>query len=113
MYQLKKIDPIGVAKYSFLLILIVTFSFFLLVLLFVTSFTPEGMFAEESPFPMSSPFFFILFLPFVYAFFGALVNSLLTVLYNILAARLGGIKIELESETATTETSPSPPLSNS
>ena len=106
MYQVRSINLGSVALYSFLI-------FFILGLVFVLPMGCMGyLFSSLAPSlppdqtggqalnPDALMGFlgagFILAMPFLYGIMGAVMNTLLALVYNLLSMKLGGLKIELE-----------------
>jgi hypothetical protein len=81
------------------MILVIGFVFMIpfgLISYMVSSFSPDRHW-EGTGFPLFFSGFFLFLFPFLYAIFGTIVNVLIGLLYNVLSASFGGIKIELTS----------------
>ena len=95
MYQIKKFDIGSVAIISLILfsilgfLLAIPFSFFSYL---VSSFSPSSV-QDES----SSIFglLFIIIMPILYGIGGTIMNVIMAAIYNIIAKKMGGLKIEL------------------
>ncbi|MBN2013280.1 DUF3566 domain-containing protein [candidate division KSB1 bacterium] len=104
MYRIRKIDLGTVAIYSFFVFLIVSLIFVvpigligMLVSNFIASQT-SPMIPTESSFNPMTLFsgIFIFVMPVLYGIIGAIMNTVLAFIYNMLSIKLGGIKISLE-----------------
>jgi hypothetical protein len=40
---------------------------------------------------------FLILIPLLYAIFGTIINVLMSLLYNLLSLKLGGIKVQIDS----------------
>lgn len=99
MYQLKKIDLLTLAIYSFILYLILSLLFMIPMGMFYTMVNrlmPEMTGQQNTMlFPFFNGIFFII-LPIIYSFFGTIMNVIIALIYNLVSIKLGGIKFSVE-----------------
>lgn len=101
MFQLKKIDIATVALYSFLIFFILGIIIFIpfgLLGIFMSHLLSYGEWRHIAPhnfFPIFGSIF-ILVMPIFYGIIGMIVNIFITLIYNLLSIKLGGIKVQLE-----------------
>ena len=95
MYQIKKFDIGSVAIISFILfsilgfMLAIPFSFFGYL---ISSLSPSSVQNESSSI---FGLLFIIILPIFYGIAGTIMNVIMAAIYNIIANKMGGLKIEL------------------
>jgi hypothetical protein len=103
MYRLKKFDLGSVALYSFLIFTIISAIIFIPIGLFMSLLSnaiPEESFDESDINPLKAlPGVLMILIPLIYGFFGALLNTLLAWIYNLLSVRFGGLRFQLEKVT--------------
>lgn len=101
MYRIKHFDLPSVALYSFILIFIVCLLFIIpfgLIFSYFAKLAQNNMPGfEEQFFPfMNFGFLFFFIITIVYAVIGAIVNTIIALIYNLLSLKLGGIKVTLD-----------------
>ncbi len=93
MAELRKVGVLSVMKISFVVNLIVGFLAALVMTVFTMVLTPlSGMAGAGRPSMMWGPIA-IVAIPLIYGIVGCLMVGLAALVYNILAARLGGIQV--------------------
>ena len=93
MAELRRIGVLSVMKISFVLNLIVGFLAALVMVIFTMVLSPlSGMAGMDRPSMMWGPIA-IVAIPLIYGIAGALMAGLAALVYNLLAARLGGIQV--------------------
>jgi uncharacterized membrane protein YhfC len=93
MAELRKIGVLSVMKISFVLNLVIGFVAALVMVVFTMVLSPlSGMAGAGRPSMMWGPIA-IVAVPLIYGIVGALMAGLAVLVYNLLAARLGGIQV--------------------
>jgi hypothetical protein len=98
MYQLRKIDLGTVALFSFLMYLILSLIFFLpfgIFMSIITNFLPDTGQPQMHIFRFFGGIFIVL-IPIFYAVVGTIINVIISLCYNLLSIKLGGIRFSLE-----------------
>ena len=93
MQELKKIDPISTAKIYAAVMAIVGFIVGLAVTFGLLFYGPSPI-IEQPWLPFLSIFAVILF-PIMYGIAGFIMGGIFAIIYNMIAGKVGGIKIEL------------------
>ena len=97
MYTLDSVGVKKIALISFIVGFVITGVFFLPFAFFSFLFTNGAL--NNPPKPDAFPFhifkYFFFFGPFLYGIMGAIMNSMIAIAYNIVAKKVGGIKISV------------------
>ncbi len=95
MAELRKVGVLSVMKISFVVNLVVGFLAALVMIVFTMVLTPfSGMAGADRPSMIWGPIA-IVAIPLFYGIVGSLMVGLGALVYNLLAARLGGIQVLL------------------
>lgn len=93
MKEIKKIDLMSLAK---ILALIYAIIGFLAAILAVVAMYLDPLIATSiMPISTFGPIIIVL-VPIIYAIVGFIIGAIIAILYNIIASKIGGIKIELK-----------------
>lgn len=99
MMELKRVDPLSLAKITAVVMAIFGFIFGLVVTLFTAAL---GSFFLSSATPVMFPFFgvigivAIIAFPILYGIMGFVFGAIWALIYNAVAAKVGGIMIDLK-----------------
>ncbi len=108
MVRVKKIGVKQTAKFAAVFYLTITAIFFIpfaLISLLVGALSEAGSLGLF-------PGVFMVFMPFVYAGIGFLMVAIMSVLYNFVAKRVGGVEIEIEKSESPLSALPEQQRSN-
>jgi hypothetical protein len=95
MAELRKIGVLSVMKIAFVLNLIIGFLAALVMVVFAMVLSPmSGMLGEGRSSMIYGPIA-IVAIPLIYGIVGAVMSGLAVAVYNLLAARLGGIQVTI------------------
>jgi hypothetical protein len=90
MKEIKKIDPMSMAKISALLYFVTG------IVLAIAGIIAGPYIASQAPLYAQYGWLVVILVPLIYLVAGFVVGYVVAVLYNIFASKIGGIKIDLK-----------------